>query len=190
MNRFFVSALSFLIFAISCFAEGFYDLKPNEKYNNESLSLNYMPFHNNKTQIYCDEKGSSIWKYSYNNSTRQRYVNSGNGFKKANVEEKYGTINNFFVLYDPEITHKYDVYWPLDAKVGDNWKGRILYFDVNATLNEFGDMVFDNQKIQYAKINFIDKRSNSEGYAVFGKNIGLIEFHIGYRYLRLVPSNN
>lgn len=190
MNRFFVSVLSFLVFTISSFAEGFYDLKPNEKYNNESLSLNYMPFHNNKTQIYCDENGSSIWKIIYNNSTRERYVKIGEKFMRANVEEKYGTLNNFFVLYNPDLTHNYDTYWPLDAKIGDNWNGKILYFNVKATLCEFGDMVFDNKKVQYAKIIFFDKKRNIEGYGVFGKNIGLIEFHIGYKYLRLVPPND
>jgi len=50
-------------------------------------------------------------------------------------------------------------------------------------------MIFDNKKIKYAKIIYEDTRTEKEGFAIFGKDIGLIEFSLGHTYLRLKPFN-
>lgn len=185
----FISLLLFFCFGLFSQASDFFDLKPNNKYNNDSIDLNFLPFHANKTQIYVDSKGGKFWEYKYGNSHRERYVYYKDKKLLANVPEKYGTINNFLVLYHPELDHIYDTYWPMDAKIGDAWKAKILHFNVDAKLSEFGDMIFDNKKIKYAKIDFVDLKSNKEGYALFGENVGLIEFKLGYRYIRLKSSN-
>lgn len=185
----FISLLLFFCFGIFAQASQFYDLKPNKDYENDSITLNFLPFHANKNQVYVDSTGNKYWEYQYNNSQRERYVYYKDKKLLANVPEKYGTLNNHLVLYHPDMDHVYDTYWPLDAKIGETWKAKILHFNVNARLAEFGDMVFNNQKIKYAKIDFLDLKTGKEGYGLFGENIGLIEFKLGYRYVRLKNPN-
>ena len=189
MKNFLIAAFSFLSFAFFVLAEGFYELKPNQNYSNESLSLEYMPFHNFKTITYVNETGSDYLYYKYNNSLRKSFVNFKGQKIDSNIPEKFGTLKNFFVLYNPELDHNYSTYWPIDAKVGDTWKGEIYYHEYQATLAEFGDMVFDNKKIKYAKVIYEDIKSHNEGFAIFGKDIGLIEFKLNDTYLRLKPFN-
>lgn len=177
--------ISLVWFSSIGLSSDFFKLEKNNQYENEKLTFDYMPFHSNKTQIYLNKNGQEFWTYKYGNSVRDRYVNFKNENFKANKTEKYGTMNNKFVLYDPEMTHKMETYWTIDAKIGDKWQGNILYFDVNATLTEFGDVVINGQKTKYAKINLYDLKRNMEGYVIFAKDIGMIEFKLAYQYLRL-----
>ena len=189
MKKFLIAAFSFLIFAFFSLADSFYELKPNENYKDENLSLSYMPFHNFKTLTYVKKSGSDYLYYKYKNSFREGYVNVNGKKMYGNNNEKFGTLKNNLVLYDPNMDHFFSTYWPLDAKVGDTWKGQIYLYNVKATLAEFGDMIFDNKKIKYAKIIYEDTRTEKEGFAIFGKDIGLIEFSLGHTYLRLKPFN-
>jgi hypothetical protein len=189
MIRLLFFGFCFLVFNLSSFGEGFYDLKPNDQYKDQSISLDYMPFHNSKTITYVEQNGSVILTYKYNNSIRQGFAKYRGQTLNTNRPEKYGTLEKFFVLYNPELDHNYDTYWPLNAKIGDTWKGEIYFFNVEAKLAEFGDMVYNNEKVQYAKITYVDQTTEKEGYAIFGKGIGLIEFNLDYRYLRLKPNN-
>lgn len=189
MKKFLIAFFCFLNFAFFALAESFYELKPNQNYSNESLSLDYMPFHNFKTITYVNKTGSDYLYYKYNNSLRKSFINLKGEKIDSNISEKFGTLKNFFVLYDPKLNHKYSTYWPIDAKVGDTWKGEIYYCEYQATLAEFGDMVFDNKKIKYAKIIYEATKSDHEGFAIFGKDIGLIEFNFEHTYLRLKPFN-
>lgn len=183
------AAIFFLIFSFCTFAQNFYEYKPNKNYDNDTLTLKFIPFHNNKTITYVDKNGKDYWIYNYLESYREKYVIYKDKKMNANHVEKFGTINNFLVAYDPEEDHKYETYWPLDAKIGDTWKGRFIYFDITATLKEFGDVLINNSTKKYAKISFVDKRTNKEGYAIFVENVGLIEFKLSYQYLRLKNFN-
>jgi len=179
-----------LLTCVSYSSEDIYELKPNKAYETNKISLEFMPFHANKTKTYLDEKNKDRFIYEYDDDKRELFVVINKIKMVANNTRKFGTLNNFLVLYDPDMDHEYETYWPLNAKIGDTWKGKFFTSKCDATLKEFGDVIINNKNVKYAKIILKDLSSyEKKGYAVFAENIGLIEFKLGDFYLKLKNTN-
>jgi len=190
MIRIFSFLTFILLTCVSYSSEEIYELKPNKSYESNKISLEFMPFHANKTITYLDEKNKDRFIYEYDDDKRELFVMINKIKMVANNTRKFGTLNNFLILYDPDMDHEYETYWPLNAKIGDTWKGKIFTNNCDATLKEFGDVIIDNKNVKYAKIILKDlSYYEKKGYAVFAENIGLIEFKLGNFYLKLKNTN-
>ena len=182
----FILCLSFSVFGFSSEFQKL--LEPKDDYKKEILTVDYLPFHEGKSQVYLNQKNEVTWVYKYNDGIRDRYIAQKDNLMKANHSEQYGTIDNNFVLYDPKADHKQEIYWPIDAKLNDTWKGNLLYFKYDATLSEFGDITINGNKKKYVKIIIRDPITKKRGHIIFVKDLGMLEFSLDYLYLKLKTS--